>query len=205
MSGSLESMRAYYNLRADEYDEWYLGTGRFADYERPEWDTELDGLIEMLAGLEGRRTLDAACGTGFLTRHLRGYVVGVDQSPSMVAIAQRRLPHGLAVIGDALELPFADAAFERMVAGHFYGHLTTGERARFLAEAARLASEIVVVDSALRDGVEAEEYQERVLNDGSRHRVYKRYLTPARLLDELGGGDTLFDGRFFVAVRSRLG
>ena len=161
--------------------------------------------MQTLAVLEARRTLDVACGTGFLTRHLPGYVVGVDQSPSMVAIAQRRLPQGLAVVGDGLELPFADAAFERVVAGHFYGHLQIGKRAALLAEAARLGSELVIVDSALRDGVEAEEYQERVLNDGSRHEVYKRYFTPERLLEELGGGDTLFDGRFFVAVRSPLG
>ena len=133
-------MRAYYHRRAGEYDEWYEGTGRFAGYERPGWDSELHALIGALAGMDARRTLDVACGTGFLTRHLPGYVVGVDQSPSMVAIAQRRLPQGLAVVGDGLELPFADSAFERVIASHFYGHLQTGERAALLAEAARLGN-----------------------------------------------------------------
>jgi ubiquinone/menaquinone biosynthesis C-methylase UbiE len=32
-----------------------------------------------------------ACGTGFLTRHLRGEVIAIDQSPSMAAIATARL------------------------------------------------------------------------------------------------------------------
>jgi hypothetical protein len=33
-----------------------------------------------------------ACGTAFLTRHLRGEVVGLDQSPAMVEVASARLP-----------------------------------------------------------------------------------------------------------------
>ena len=45
------------------------------------------------------------------------------------------------------------------------------------------------------------EWQERILNDGSRWQVYKRYFEPDALADELGGGRTLFAGRWFVAVR----
>ena len=47
-----------------------------------------------------------------------------------------------------------------------------------------------------------EERQERILNDGSRWEVYKRYFEPQALADELGGGETVFAGRWFVAVRS---
>jgi hypothetical protein len=59
----------------------------------------------------------------------------------------------------------------------------------------------VVVDSALRPGVAPEEWQERVLNDGSRHRVFKRYLSGAQLAAEIGG-EVLSEGRWFVAARS---
>ena len=69
-------------------------------------------------------------------------------------------------------------------------------------EARRVARELVVADSALRDDVEPEERQERILNDGSRWEVYKRYFTADGLADELGGGETLLAGRWFVAVRS---
>jgi hypothetical protein len=67
-----------------------------------------------------------------------------------------------------------------------------------------VADELVVVDSALRNGVEAEEWQERRLRDGSRHRVYKRYLTADGLAAELGGGEVLMQGRWFIAVRCRV-
>ena len=32
--------RRYYDLRAPEYDDWYLGDGPFADRDRPGWDEE---------------------------------------------------------------------------------------------------------------------------------------------------------------------
>ena len=195
-------MKAYYQRRAPEYDQWYLGTGRYALMERPGWDEELASLIETLRGMQPARTLDVACGTGFLTRHLPGEVTGLDQSRAMLDITHQRIPAATLVEGDAMPLPFPDGAFDRLVTGHFYGHLERGEREAFVAESRRVALELVVVDSAARDGVEPESVQQRILNDGSVHTVYKRYFEPEQLADELGGGDVLHAGRWFVAVRS---
>src|SRR4051812_24852286 len=153
-----ESHRAYYEARAREYDDWWPGRGLFAARDRPGWPEEVRELERLLGALLPARTLDVACGTGFLTRCLRGLVVGLDQSASMVALAQRRLPDGVAVVGDALALPFADRSFDRVLAGHFYGHLLGAERERFLDEARRVGHELVVVDSA---GEPREEWQER--------------------------------------------
>ena len=192
---------AYYERRAREYDEWYEGEGLFATRDRPGWDDEIAEVVSLVAALPAARTLDVACGTGLLTRHLRGFVVGLDASPSMVAIAQERLPEGVVVKGDAFDLPFADGAFDRVLTGHFYGHLAGEERKRFLAEARRVAPELVVLDSALREGVAPEGFQERTLNDGSRHQVYKRYLSPADLERELGA-EILRAGTWFVVARN---
>jgi demethylmenaquinone methyltransferase/2-methoxy-6-polyprenyl-1,4-benzoquinol methylase len=193
---------AYYERRAAEYDDWWNATGRFAARDRPGWPGEVDQVVRLVRELPEARTLDVACGTGFLTRHLRGpLVAGIDQSPAMVAIAQDRLGSGgVALVADALALPFADGAFDRVFTGHFYGHLEPRERAAFLAEAHRVAPELIVVDSALRDGVQPEEWQERVLNDGSRHRVFKRFLTADGLAEEIGG-EPLLSGTWFVAAR----
>ncbi len=192
----------YYDQRATEYDEWYLGQGRFAERERPGWRDELERVVSLVAALPVARTLDVACGSAFLTRHLRGgLVVGLDQSRAMVTLAQDRLPEGLAMVGDALDLPFPDGSFDRVLTGHFYGHLPPSERTVFLAEARRVADELIVIDSALRPAVEPEQWQERVLNDGSRHRVYKRYLTGKQLADELDG-EVLLDGTWFAVTRA---
>ena len=195
-------MKAYYDRRAPEYDDWYLGGGRFAERERPGWHEEVAALGETLAALQPARTLDVACGTGFLTRFLPGEVVALDQSASMLEQAAEQAPDATYLQGDALALPFADGAFERVFTGHFYGHLDGEQRERFLREARRVAGELVVVDSALRPDVEPEEQQERILDDGSRWEVYKRYFEAEGLARELGGGETLFDGRWFVAVRA---
>ena len=195
-------MKTYYDRRAREYDDWFLGTGRFAERDRPGWEQELDDLRAALKALPPARTLDVACGTGFLTRHLPGEIVGLDQSASMLDEARGQAPEAEYVQGDALELPFPDGSFDRLFTSHFYGHLEVEERRRFLHEARRVARELVVTDSALREDVEPEELQVRILNDGSRWEVYKRYFTADGLADELGGGETLFAGRWFVAVRS---
>ena len=195
-------MKAYYDRRAPEYDEWYRGAGRFAERDRPGWGQEVEALGLALAALPPARTLDVACGTGFLTRLLPGELVGLDQSEAMLEEARRQAPDATYVQGDALSLPFEDGAFERVFTAHFYGHLEDGDRERFVAEARRLAPELVVVDSALREDVDSEERQERILNDGSRWEVYKRYFEPDALARELGGGNTVFAGRWFVAVRS---
>ena len=195
-------MRAYYEARAAEYDTWWLGTGLFASRSRPGWDQERQGLITELAALSPVRVLDVACGTGFLTRHLRGEITALDQSQSMVDIAAARMPEVTVVRGEAVPLPFADGSFDRLVTSHFYGHLLPDERAAFLAEARRVARELVVVDSGLRPGEPAEQWQTRKLEDGTEHRVYKRWFRPAGLLEELSGGEVLFDGDWFVAVLS---
>ncbi len=195
-------MKAYYEARAPEYDDWWLGTGRFAERDRPGWDEERDALIDAIAALPPARTLDVACGTGYLTRHLPGDVTGLDQSASMLELASSRVPDAAFVESDALRLPFRDDTFDRVFTSHFYGHLEDPARGRFLAEARRVAPELVVVDSALRPDVQPVELQERTLNDGSQWQVYKRFFEPGELLGELGGGETILAGHWFVAVRS---
>jgi demethylmenaquinone methyltransferase/2-methoxy-6-polyprenyl-1,4-benzoquinol methylase len=196
---------AYYERRAREYDDWYLGEGVFARRDRPGWHEEVERLVALVAALPPKRTMDVACGTGFLTRHLRGDVIGLDQSPSMVEVAQSRLSRGHALVGDALNLPFDDGAFERVMTAHFYGHLSVEERSAFLGEAERVIDdergELIVIDSALQPGGEPELWQRRVLNDGSEHLVFKRYLTAEQLAAEIGGRP-LLSGDWFVAAAS---
>jgi demethylmenaquinone methyltransferase/2-methoxy-6-polyprenyl-1,4-benzoquinol methylase len=196
------AMRAYYDARAAEYDQWWLGTGLFAQRDRPGWDDDVAALCAALAALPPARTLDVACGTGFLTRHLPGDVTGLDQSAEMVEIAAARVAR--VVQGDALAPPFADGEFERVVTSHFYGHLDAEQRSAFLAQARRLAGELVVVDSARRPDGEDEAWQERTLNDGSRHSVYKRWFSADGLAQELGGGEIVHAGPWFVAVCARF-
>ena len=42
-------MKEYYDRRAPEYDDWYLGTGLHADRERPCWEEELCTLERVMS------------------------------------------------------------------------------------------------------------------------------------------------------------
>ncbi|MGH3080576.1 MAG: class I SAM-dependent methyltransferase [Gaiellaceae bacterium] len=194
-------MKAYYEARAREYDDWWLGRGLYIDRHRPGWVDARDELADWIAALPSARTLDVACGTGFMTRHLRGEVVGLDQSPSMIEVAREQAPHADFVAGDALELPFEDSAFDRVFTSYFYCHLEEDDRRRFLAEARRVARELVVVASIHSEGEEPERWEERKLSDGSRWQVYKRVFAPDDLAKELGGR-VLHANRYFVMVAS---
>lgn len=193
----------YYDRRAPEYDDWYLGAGLFEARDRPGFAAEVESVATTLGALEPAVTLDVACGTGFLTRHLRGTITGLDQSERMLEIARERVAGATFLRGDGLALPFADDAFERIVSGHFYGHLDEWQRARFLAEVRRVTGELVIVDASIARSEVGEQWAPRTLNDGSEWTVYKRWFTPEGLLAELGGGEVLFAGEWFLVVRSQ--
>lgn len=193
---------AYYDRRAPEYDDWYLGRRAFATRDRPGFDGELAAVVATVANLEPARTLDVACGTGFLTRHLRGEITALDRSPRMLEIVRQRVPTARRVQADGLTPPFAADAFDRVLTGHFYGHLDTTQRVVFLREARRVARELVVVDASIGHSEVEAGWETRTLEDGSTWEVYKRYFTPERLLAELGGGEVLFAGDWFVVVVS---
>ena len=189
-------MKEYYHRRAAEYDETSY---RAAEAEEV---AELAQLRDVIGALPLSRTLDVACGTAFLTRFLHGEIVGLDQSEEMLRLARKRMPRARFVRGDAIPLPFPDDSFERVFTSNFYGHLEPPLRRRFLAEARRVAPELVVVDCAWAPGRVPEGLEERTLRDGSRWAIHKCYFTPDVLLGELGGGDLLFHGPTFVAVRT---
>jgi demethylmenaquinone methyltransferase / 2-methoxy-6-polyprenyl-1,4-benzoquinol methylase len=82
----------------------------------PRWRRFLVSRVDV----DARATvLDVATGTGAVARELLARkgctVVGVDQSPEMLAEARRRLPAGVTLIqGSAEQLPFPDNAFDAL-------------------------------------------------------------------------------------------
>ncbi len=190
-----ERMKQYYDRLAPDYER--------SAATREEADEDLPGLLRAISLLLPARVLDVACGTGFLTPHLGSEVTGLDQSEAMLEVARERAPLADFVRGDALRMPFADRSFDRVFSSFFYGLLP--DRERFLAEARRMADELVLVEPTPEwepDG-RREGWEQRVLPDGSRHEIYRRYFTAEALAAELGGR-VLFAGRWVVmAAASR--
>ncbi len=109
----------------------------------------------------GDHVLDLACGTGLNFRHLQalsgeqGRVTGVDLSPAMLAIAQRRIArHGWANVetreADAAQLPFPDGWFDTAICT--FAMSIIPDYAQAIAEAGRVLApggRFVVLDVRL--------------------------------------------------------
>jgi demethylmenaquinone methyltransferase/2-methoxy-6-polyprenyl-1,4-benzoquinol methylase len=119
----------------------------------PRWRRAMVARIE---ASPGERVLDVATGTGLVTRELvRRYgcrVVGLDQSPDMLAAARRRAAEdpSLAgrvelVEGQAEALPFEDASFDHLTFTYLLRYVddpdaTMRELARVVRPGGRIAS-----------------------------------------------------------------
>jgi SAM-dependent methyltransferase len=129
-----------YEALAHAYDELT------ADYGHDRWLTVLERLA-VEHGLGGRRVLDVACGTGrsFAPLLDRGYdVTACDLSPSMVAVARRRLPDpARAFVADMRALP-AVAEFDLVTC--------LDDAVNYVLEPCDLVAALASMRSALRPG-----------------------------------------------------
>lgn len=96
----IEEQKAYYQARAQEYDEWFYRRGRYdhgLEHTR-QWEAEADQVHQALAqaNLTGQ-VLDIAAGTGIWTRELlktADHVTALDSSEEMLALNRQRVQQG---------------------------------------------------------------------------------------------------------------
>jgi ubiquinone/menaquinone biosynthesis C-methylase UbiE len=102
-------------------------------------------LVEQAQIGHDHHVLDFGCGTGTLTHMLKrrypsALISGLDIDPVILAIAQRKAA-SLAVwwiCASALELPFADDSYDRVVTSLVLHHLTTSGKQQAMAEIYRI-------------------------------------------------------------------
>ena len=169
-------MRVYYEKRAAEYDDWWRGTGLFAARERPGWHEDVEALGVVL----------------------RGAGAGADVRPGV----RHGVPHALAAGGgdrastrarrwSRSRTRAARTGPSRSATRWSRGRASSGSSPRtstatWTGAAGGVPRAAAVLGAgrgrlgAAAGGV-AEDWQERVLYDGSRHSVYKRWFTASGL------------------------
>ena len=182
-----DPMQAYYAARAPYYDDVY---------EKPERREDIAFLRAHLpAVFAGRTVLEVACGTGYWTQHIApaaAAMTATDAVDEPLQLARARPGVGRVRFerADAYELPASLGLFEGAFAGLWLSHVPVERRGEFLASLHRRllpGAKVALIDNStvqLRDFPIAERdargntWQERVLKDGTRHRVLKNF--PAR-------------------------
>ncbi len=204
---SHDSLWTYYDRRAPKSECGSIGGQRyFLSVGVPESEAaaikhEHEEVMRCITALRPATFVDVGAGPGPYTRLLPGSGVAIDQSEAVLRRLRAEVPGAGAVGGDAMALPIATKAVDRVFAGHLYGHLEEQERTVFLEEARRVSRELVILDSGRPPGVNTDEWQTRRLQDGTSYRIYKRYFDIDTLLSEVGG-EPLFSGPYYVMVRS---
>jgi demethylmenaquinone methyltransferase/2-methoxy-6-polyprenyl-1,4-benzoquinol methylase len=175
----------YYAARAAEYERIY---------DKPERQAELQRLRALIpAYFAGRLVLEIACGTGYWTQYIAPAALGVtalDINPETLAIARTKpLPP------DRVRFETADVhalyprhrGYSGAFAGFWWSHLKSDERRVFfdtLHRALAPGAVVVLLDNLYVEGsstpisridADGNTYQQRSLDDGTRHEVLKNF------------------------------
>ncbi|MEL6866191.1 MAG: class I SAM-dependent methyltransferase [Bacteroidota bacterium] len=121
----------YYNDLAEQYDEdrFSHSYGKYIDQQ------ERQLLQGLLSQTKKEAVLDMACGTG---RFLDMASYGIDISPKMIEVAQRKYPNKQLSVQEASQTHFPNASFSTIFSFHLMMHLDKQQCFSIIDEAHRL-------------------------------------------------------------------
>ncbi|MBI3985447.1 MAG: class I SAM-dependent methyltransferase [Lentisphaerae bacterium] len=113
----------------------------------PQKQKRIEVVLQALAPAPGEMILDIGCGVGTFAFHAAkagASTLGIDYSAASIRVAETLVGHyGLAgrarfVMGSALDLPFDNASFDKVVSADFIEHITDQEKYAFCREITRV-------------------------------------------------------------------
>lgn len=185
----------------------HSGWQRVADKYNSVWSSLTRQFIPHLLSpaqvSSGMSVLDVACGPGYVSaaaKELGTVPSGIDFSESMVAIAKEMFPRISFVQGDAQDLPFGDASFDRVLINFGLLHVARPEKAcaeacRVLKSGGRLGFTVWAGPEKnagakiVNDAIEAHAELDVGLPEGPPHYLYGEREQCRKVLEQAG-----FDG-----------
>jgi len=197
----LQSMKVYYNERAQEYDEWFYRQGRYKRDPQSDarWFVEVDEVMRALADahLEGD-VLELAPGTGIWTRQLlctAASVTAVDASAAMLALNRARVGSPrVSYLQADLFCWQPERTYDAVFFGFWLSHVPQERIDAFLASVAAMlsaAGKVFFVDGLREPTSTAADHRlpepesqtmVRRLNDGRTFEIVKNFYDPRDLL-----------------------
>jgi len=182
---------AYYDARADGYEDFYQGKGAAIAALANEYPVDTAGVSTLLSSFGRGDVIDLACGTGFWLSAYGTHsasVTLVDQSgPALARCRQRVDALGLGTIatiiqGDIFEVLLPEASYDSCLLGFLLSHLTEAQiDALFerLWTILRPRSEIAVIDSGWSEArsrhCERDSFVRRPVPAGRSFTIRKKY------------------------------
>ena len=131
----------------DEPEEFHFNPETYLDMvisEVPSYEELEDRTAEATIGIEAKKILDLGAGTGetavrVAEKHPSAHLLGIDESPEMLAYARRRLPQGDFIVG-RLEDPVPQEQYDLVVSALAVHHLDGPDKARLFR---RIAERLV--------------------------------------------------------------
>jgi ubiquinone/menaquinone biosynthesis C-methylase UbiE len=213
----------YYNERAPEYDDIYLGKAQGA-LDPLLYQRDIQKISELCRHFGCGNMIDIGCGTGFwLSYYAQNCerILLCDASENMLAQCEIRVKElGLSsrcnfIKGDFFNYNFPESSFESCFVGFFISHLFLEQEQRFFTKVKKILkqnSQCMLIDSAWSEERkkcrEKEGMQERILKNGRKFRIYKRYFDRSDI-DEIitmygFTYESLYMGEVFFAVVAHI-
>ncbi len=221
-----QEMMSYYDARAPEYDEIYVGKGPASISDPALYKNEAEETARIVSAFGTGHLIDIACGTGYWLPYYAencSNIMLIDQSEKMLLECRKRIDElklgkkcGF-IQGDFFKASFKNTLFDSALVGFLLSHLPAEEEETFFRKLRRILkpnSQLMVIDSTWskrrqqyrrKEGV-----QERTLNDGRTFSIYKRYFSKSDIKETLHRHhfqlDSYWEGdASFVAACSNTG
>ena len=194
-------MEKYYAQRAPYYERVY---------HKPERQNDLAELKRLVAApLTGKTVLEVACGTGYWTEVIApvaGSILAMDINEEVLTVAREKpIPKEKVrfIRGDAYDIPESGSHFDAAMVGFWWSHVPKqrlGPFIRGLHTRLKKNARVLIFDNAYVEGnstplsrvdsdrnpvsvadADGNTYQERLLDDGSSHRIVKNYPSEEEL------------------------
>jgi ubiquinone/menaquinone biosynthesis C-methylase UbiE len=190
-----QSMYTYYDERAPEFDEIYIGKGPALISDSEVYQIETAILTRLVEQHCQGNHLDMASGTGFWLPHYAKnchHITLIDQSENMLEECRKKaVESGVLdkcefICADILSHHLPHNHYDSVLFGFFLSHLTSDQETVLFAMLQRFlvnTGTFLILDSiwnaerAIHKNKEG--VQERILNDGRRFDIYKKYFTLA--------------------------
>lgn len=186
-----ESMNRYYDERANEYDEIYIGKGPASINDPNSYEKDVQNVLKIIAGIDNKEIVfDLPCGTAFwMPSYYKNSksIYFFDQSANMLKKAKERAMQLNCIEKcsfcetDVLNIHNFNVKSNFAIVGFFISHLIESEEELFINWLkCHVNGSIIIIDSTWSDDRlktrNKSGNQIRKLNDGTEFTIYKKYF-----------------------------